>query len=79
MNPIHLSWKTRTGNVADAIVHGTWNHGETVHSAKLTEADVLEIRRLAGTMLQREIGQMFGVGENTISRIIARKRWGWLD
>lgn len=79
MNPRHLSWKTRKGNMADARAHGTWNHGEKVPSAKLTEAEVREIRRLAGTVTQEVLAQRFGVQANTISRIIARKRWAWLE
>lgn len=79
MNPRHLSWKTRKDNVADAIDHGTWNHGEKVPSAKLTEADVREIRRIGTTQTQAALAERFGVRDNTISRILARKRWGWLD
>lgn len=78
MNPRHLSWKTRKGNVADAIKHGTWNHGEKVPSAKLTEDDVREIRRIGSTEPQSVLAARFGVRDSAISRILARKRWGWL-
>lgn len=78
MNPKHLSWKTRVGNVADAINHGTWNHGERVPSAKLTEEDVRRIRALAGTMLQREIASLFEIEQCQVSRIINRKEWAWV-
>lgn len=64
--------------MADAIRHGTWMRGERVPSSKLTTEQVLEIRALEGTALQRDIGKTYGVSENTISRILARKRWGWL-
>lgn len=79
MNQNHLSWKTRLGNVADAIAHGTWNHGETVPSHKLTESEVKEIRRLAATESYPDLAARFGVNRSAISRIVARKRWGWLD
>ena len=79
MNPQHLSWKTRVENVADAIVHGTWNHGESVPSAKLTAEDVREIRRLGGSTKQEDIASAFGVGPSNISRILARKHWSWLE
>lgn len=79
MTPRHLSWKTPVENMGDAIAHGTWNHGESVPCAKLTEGDVREIRRLAGSMSQQHIADRFGVQANNISRIIARKRWAWLD
>lgn len=78
-NPQHLSWKTRVENVADSIVHGTWNHGESVPNAKLTAEDVREIRRLAGSIRQEDLGEMFGVSPSNISRIVTRKHWVWLD
>lgn len=79
MNPRHLSWKTRVANMADAISHGTWLHGEAVHSAKLTEADVREIRRLAGQVTQRELGRRFGIRQDAVSKIVNRKLWAWLE
>lgn len=79
MNQNHLSWKTRVGNVADAIAHGTWNHGEKVPQSKLTEADVREIRALAPTTYQRVLAERFGVHQGQISRIIRRLEWAWLD
>ena len=78
VNPKHLRFSTRTENIADAVNDGTWMKGERARSAKLTRAEVIEIRRLGGTMLQSEIGERFGIGGNTISRILSGKRWGWL-
>lgn len=79
MNPKHLSWKTRIGNVADAVAHGTWNHGESVPQSKLTEEMVREIRSLAGTLDQYEIAARFGVNQAQISRIIRRKAWASVE
>lgn len=79
MTPRHLSWKTRAENVADAVKHGTWKRGSNDRKAKLTEDDVREIRRLAGSHRQEQIAALFGVQASMVSRIIARKRWAWLD
>jgi len=60
------------------LAHGRATRGQRQPGAKLTEADVREIRRLAGTMLQREIGKMFGVSRVTVTSVLSGKRWGWL-
>lgn len=78
VNKRHLSWKTRTENQADKIVHGTTNRGERCGTSKLTEPQVLEIRRLAGWLSHRGIAMQFGVTRQTISKIISGDRWGWL-
>lgn len=44
-------------------------------AAKLTDATVAQIRALAGTMPQREIGRMFGVSQGTVSTILVGKTW----
>ena len=51
--------------------------GETVGTSKLTEAQVLEIRRLyaMGRYLQRELGEWFGVSDVMIGRIVRRRAW----
>lgn len=79
VNPRHLRWATFHDNAADAIAHGTWAHGEGVAGAKLTEADVREIRRLEGTMSQWDIARRFGVTQSAVSCIYRRKTWAWLD
>ncbi|AZO39696.1 hypothetical protein EJ076_35005 [Mesorhizobium sp. M7D.F.Ca.US.005.01.1.1] len=74
----HLSWKTRTENQADRLIHGTSNRGERSGSAKLSEGQVREIRAMRGQMLQRDIGKLFGVGSRTICNIQAGRIWKWL-
>jgi hypothetical protein len=78
MNPRHLRWATRTENNEDAVAAGTWMKGERARAAKLTRAEVLEIRRLGPKMLQGDLAAMFGVRDSAISRILSGKRWGWL-
>lgn len=79
MNRSHLSWKTRTANVHDAVAHGTWKHGAMDPNAKLSEDDVREIRRRATTSTQQEIADDFGIARSHVSRIVNRVQWGWLD
>lgn len=77
-NPAHVSWKTRLANMADALEIGTVLHGEGHPSAILTEDQVKQIRSLRGKMLQREIGEMFGVTKSAVGAIQRGDRWGWL-
>ncbi len=74
----HLSWKTRTENMADRVAHGTNVQGERQGNAKLSEADVKEIMRLKGTVSQRELGQRFAVTQSAISDIHTGKHWRFL-
>ena len=76
-NPRHLRWATRSENNLDMFKDGTAMCGEKVAWAKLTEAQVWEIRRLSGKP-HGEIAAAYGVESSTISRILSRKRWGWL-
>lgn len=79
VSPHHLRWATRRENHADKIEHGTHNRGERCASSKLTAAEVLEIRSLAGALPQSQIGAKFGVSQTTAGQIIRRARWGWLN
>jgi hypothetical protein len=76
---VNLAWKTPAQNQADRIAHGTSNRGVRHGRAKLTEADVIEIRRMAAAgTLQAEIMTRFGIAQTTVSQIVTRKIWAWL-
>lgn len=79
INPRHLRWDTVTGNHADKAVHGTEIKGEDQWMAKLTEDDVLAIRRAEGTISQQAIADQYGVAQTTISKIQRRVAWAWLE
>jgi hypothetical protein len=64
VNPAHLRVVTPAENTRQRS------------SMKLTATDVAEIRRLAGSMTHRAIGEQFGVGQAHISRILKGERWG---
>lgn len=64
---------THAENEADKLAHGTRLTGERHNMAKLTEADVIEIRSAPGN--QRRIAQRFGVSPAHICNIKKLKTW----
>lgn len=79
VNPEHLALGEHIDNMRDMTERGrraVWR-GEDIHTAKLTEPQVLEIRELwrTGEYKQGEIAQMFGVDRTTVCDILRRKRW----
>ncbi|MGA1809529.1 MULTISPECIES: hypothetical protein [Sphingobium] len=75
-NPKHLAWKTPKENNADKLTHGTHHRGEQSPRAKLTVAQVLEIR--SSTKPHPELGKAYGVSRQLITDIKAGRRWSWL-
>lgn len=72
----HLFKATRPANSADMVAKRRNRIGSSHPAAKLTEVQVQDIRRLAAHgVLQRQIAADFGVGQVTVSRIVARKTW----
>lgn len=81
VNPKHLIWETTAENLARTLEHGTKNLGERVPTAKLTAEAVIAIRRAyaAGGVLHRELAERYGVSRKTVTKIINRQRWSWLQ
>jgi len=77
-NPAHIEPKTHKQNGEDMERRKRSASGHRHGMAKLTNSDVLEIKRLwaAGGRSQKAIGAMFGVRDSCISRILNGKRWG---
>lgn len=75
----NLRWDTRSGNMADAVRHGTTCRGSKHGGAKLDEAAVRLIRSMAGRATQREIANKIGVTRSLISAVLRKKCWAWLD
>lgn len=69
----NLRWDTRKGNRADAVRHGTLTRGERHPFAKLTEANVRDIR--ASKAATRDLAALYGVSLGSIADIRARRRW----
>lgn len=75
-NPAHLFLGTRGDNNRDANLKGFGRAavGEANHRAKLSDAQVAEIRALQGEVSQRALSDRFGVCQSQISRILSGRR-----
>lgn len=74
--PVNLSWKTRADNHADKHAHGTAQQGERANNHKLTDVEVLDIRRRAAAGEGAvALGRAFSVNRGTIHRITSRRGW----
>lgn len=76
----NLRWGTQRENIIDKWLHGTMGIGAKNPFAKLTEADVREIRRLCSSgARQKDVADQFGVCQVNISAIVRRKTWSHID
>lgn len=74
----NLRWDTRKANAADSVRHGVVPRGSKCRLSKLTEEDVLEIRRLKAQnpgLLNKDIAKRFGCHSSTIGTIVRRECW----
>ncbi len=72
----HLKLGTRTDNARDREEAGHTPKGDSHYKARLTEADVKEIRRLrAEGGRPVDLAKQFGVASQTICNIAARRIW----
>jgi hypothetical protein len=72
----NLRWDTHQSNIDDSESHGTRRRGERIPWAKLTEADVRQIRRLhANGSGYKSLGKMFGVTDLNIRAIVKGRSW----
>ena len=81
-NPNHLKPGTQADNIADARAKGRMvpppiHRGEASSRARLTAAQVAEIRRryAAGGVLQRELAAEYGVTQTAISAVVRGQTW----
>lgn len=83
----NLRWDTIKANHIDSVNHGTHCppppnkvHGEQNGSSRFTESDIRRIRELyKGGMPQSSIGKIFNARQATISAIVLRRSWAWLE
>ncbi|HEV2540221.1 MAG TPA: HNH endonuclease [Frateuria sp.] len=75
VNPCHLQLGTHTDNMRDMFAKGrrVAAVGESNGRARLTEAQVKEIRASGGS--QRQIAARFGIANSQVSLIKRRKIW----
>ena len=76
VNPDHLRVGTPRDNQHDRRASGTDTRGEQVFGSKLTESDVIAIRRLrAAGVPENELAEQFGVHRTNVNYIVNRKTW----
>jgi hypothetical protein len=79
VRPSHLFLGTQRDNIYDCMAKGRRadQSGAKGPAAKLTEADVAEIRRLyvAGGVSQESLGRRFGVTQAAISAVVRGRTW----
>lgn len=72
----NLRWASQAENLGDMRRHGTLRVGIESASAKLSEADVREIRRLrSGGRTMRSIALAVGTSAATVCNVINGHRW----
>ena len=74
----HIRWGTRQENVQDAVASGAIKRGSDSANARLSLAQVIEIRSLSGLMSQRRMSIKFGVSPSCIQKIVERRSWAWV-
>lgn len=75
----NLRWGTRSENLHDAVANGKKAIGSMAYQAKLTEADVISIKRYYGHMTAEEVGKQFGVSGGAIRQIRRGEAWKHVD
>lgn len=76
VNPNHLFLGTNQDNMNDQKSKSRNPFGERNPRHKLTESQVIEIRKLyTKGLTQSEIGRMFNISQNQVSEIILRNHW----
>lgn len=77
VNPRHLYLGSAKTNAIDrdARKRRDTRPGEKHHNARLTRAEVIEIRDLAGTMTHRAIAERFSISTQHVGDIIRGERW----
>ncbi len=75
-NPAHLVIGTQSENMADALARGRTARGEKNGNAKLTAADVRQIRaELANGASRRQLADHFGVSIGAVKHIALGTTW----
>ena len=73
----NVEWSTHAANENDKYSHGTIMSGSKNGYSKLTESDIVKIRKLweTGRFTQWGLALEFGVGQSCIWSVIHRKSW----
>jgi hypothetical protein len=74
-NPSHLFAGTQKQNLEDMVAKGRSSRGEARPQAKLTSAQVLEIKRIGKTQPYKKIASQYNVTVSCISSILIGRIW----
>lgn len=69
VNPRHLSWKTKSGNLRDCSAHGTSARNRWSRFGRLTQEQVTAIKALKGKETQDKIAARFGISASSVRDI----------
>lgn len=75
----NLEWGDRLQNVGDKRRNGGMPVGEKSGTHKLTEQQVIEIRRLHGKESLRSIAKRYGVSHTCVRRAALGIKWGYIQ
>lgn len=72
----NLRWDTPQNNILDKKKHGTMARGARIKSAKLSEPQVVEIRRLCAMQMQAaDIAKQFNITRAAVKAIKCGRTW----
>lgn len=76
-NPNHLLTGTHADNVRDRCSRGRSAHqqGEANGRARLTTADVVQIRQMATSMSKSQVAREFGITQPNVNAIVRGRSW----
>lgn len=76
----NLEWTTVKGNIHNAMERGVFQRGERNGYSKLTEKEVIEMRKryLKNNITQAQLAKEYNVSAGHINNIIHKRVWGWL-
>jgi len=74
-NPAHLAPGTAKDNAQDAVEAGRFTRGTVNGNSKLTDGDIVAIRRNVDKLTTRELAMRYGVAVGTISNVRTGKIW----
>lgn len=75
VNPAHLRWMRPLENTGEKEVHGTAPVGERHPSAKITERDVVDIRRRYSRTTRSQLADEFGLRPSHVWAIATGRAW----
>ena len=76
VNPMHLFKGTHKDNTKDSLTKGRFSIGSKSCWSRLTEENIIEIRKLrAKGLLHREIAMKYNVATATISTVLQGRSW----